>query len=129
MRILLLRVSYWTAAIADFGIGGLVLMPEKMGLARIEYPMGLTSAIAISWGILLLMADRRPLERKWILIPTVVVVAALTTVRTIFVLNGYIPFSLFIFVFGVGLVVFIAFSYYYALKTDPEDQPSASGNR
>lgn len=122
MRILLLRLSYWIAAIADFGIAGLALVPEKMGLARIEYPMGLTSAIAMSWGILLLMADRRPLDRRWILIPTIVVVAALTTVRTLFALNGFIPFSLLIFLFGVGLVVFMAFSYSYARTSDPDDQ-------
>jgi hypothetical protein len=118
MKILLLRVSYWTAAVADFCIAGLVLMPEKMGLERIEYPMGLTSAIAMSWGIPLLMVDRRPLDRKWILIPTIIVVAALITVRTIFALKGFIPFSFFIFVFGLGLSMFMTFSYFYALKSE-----------
>jgi len=87
---LLLRLSYWAAAIADFSIALLVLLPERMGVTEITYPMGLTSVIALSWAILLLIADRKPLERRWILIPTIVVVALLTTVRIVFVLNGTI---------------------------------------
>jgi hypothetical protein len=121
IKILLLRVSYWTAAVADFCVAGLALRPDKMGLERIEYPMGLTSAIAMSWGILLIMADRRPLARSWIPIPTIIVVVALTTVRTIFSLNGFIPFSLFILFFGLGLSIFMIFSYFYALGSDPAD--------
>ncbi len=47
-QILLLRLSYWAAAIADFSIAILVLIPERMGLTEIVYPMGLISAVAIS---------------------------------------------------------------------------------
>jgi hypothetical protein len=64
-QILLLRFSYWAAAIADFCIAILVLIPERMGLTAIEYPMGLVSVIAFSWGGMLLIADRQPFERRW----------------------------------------------------------------
>jgi hypothetical protein len=119
-QILLLRLSYWTAAIADFGIAILVLIPQKMGLTEIVYPMGLISAVAFSWGILLLIADRKPLERRWILIPTIIVVALLSIVRIIFALNQTIAFSLFIFLFGVLLIILMAYSYYYANKFDTQ---------
>ena len=69
-KITWLRISYWTAAIADFGIAISVLIPERVGLTTFVYPMGLISAVALSWGILLLIADRKPFERRWILIPT-----------------------------------------------------------
>jgi hypothetical protein len=70
----LLRISYWVAAIADFIIAILVLIPERMGVDGFVYPMGLMSAVAFSWGVLLLVADRRPVERRWILPPTILVV-------------------------------------------------------
>lgn len=117
-HILLLRLSYWTAAIADFGVALLVLVPVRMGLAEIVYPMGLASAVAFSWGILLIIADRKPLERRWILIPTIIVVALLTIARIIFALNDTIEFSAAILLFGVVLIIFMAYSYYYASKFD-----------
>ena len=121
MPILLLRLSYWTAAIADFSIALLVLLPERMGVTEFTYPMGLTSVIAFSWAILLLIADRKPLERRWILIPTIIVVALLTMVRIVFVLNGTIEFSISFFLFGVFLLILMSYSYYYANIFDKID--------
>ena len=111
-----MRISYWAAALADFSIAILVLIPERMGLTEIEYPMGLVSAIAFSWGVLLLIADRKPLERRWILIPTILVVTLLTIVRTIFGINETIEFSIGLFLFGVVLIVLMAYSYYSTNK-------------
>ena len=37
----LIRTSYWVAAIADFVIAFLVLIPERMGVPEFVYPMGL----------------------------------------------------------------------------------------
>jgi hypothetical protein len=115
-QILLLRISYWAAAISDFTIAILVLIPERMGLTAIEYPMGLVSAIAFSWGVLLLIADRMPFERRWILIPTILVVALLTIVRIIFGINETIEFSIGLFLYSVFLIVLMAYSYYCANK-------------
>lgn len=117
-QILLLRLSYWTAAIADFSIAIFVLVPERMGLTEIVYPMGLASAIALTWGILLLIADRKPFERRWILIPTIIVVTLLSMVRIIFVLNNTIEFSLSFLIFGVILLLLMTYSYYCANKFD-----------
>ena len=117
-HILLLRLSYWSAAIADFSIAILVLIPKRMGLTKIVYPMALISAVALSWGILLLIADRKPLERRWILIPTIIVVSLLSVARIIFALNGTIEFSIAFLLFGIILVIFMAYSYYYANRFD-----------
>jgi hypothetical protein len=73
-KIVWLRISYWVAAIADFGIAILVLIPERMGVTGFVYPMGLMSAVAFSWGIMLVIADRKPMERRWVLLPTILVV-------------------------------------------------------
>jgi hypothetical protein len=114
--ILLLRSSYWIAAIADFIIAILAWMPERMGVTETVYPMGLASAIAFSWGVLLVMADRKPLERRWILIPTILVVSLIAFARTKFSLDGTIEFSISLLLFAVALILFMAYSYFYANK-------------
>jgi hypothetical protein len=80
-HILFLRLSYWIPAVADFVIAYLALNPQQMGLTNTVYPMGLTSVIAFSWGVMLLIADRQPMERRWILIPTILVVCLLTSIN------------------------------------------------
>ncbi|TNG00736.1 MAG: hypothetical protein EP297_03245 [Gammaproteobacteria bacterium] len=116
-QILLLRLSYWIAALADFVIAYLALIPQRMGLPHIAYPMGLTSAIAFSWGVLLLIADRKPMERRWILIPTILVVGLLTAVRVIFWQSDVIEFNLFVLLFGIGLILLMVYSYFSTNKT------------
>ena len=116
--VLLLRMSYWIAAIADFGIAILVWIPERMGVTEIVYPMGLASVVIFTWAVLLLVADRKPLERRWILIPTILVVALITFARTTFSLDGTIEFSIALLLFAIALIIFIAYSYYYADKYD-----------
>ena len=117
-QIIFLRISYWSAAIADFSIAILVLIPERMGLTEIVYPMGLISVVAFSWGILLLIADRKPLERKWILIPTIIVVTLLIVVRILFELNKTIKFNIAFSLFGIILIIFMTYSFYSANKFD-----------
>lgn len=114
--ILLLRLSYWVVAIADFIIAILAWMPERMGLAEIAYPMGLFSVIAFSWTLMLLMADRKPVERKWVLIPTIIVVTLITIVRVIFSLGETIEFNLALLLFGIALITLMTYSYFYASK-------------
>ena len=87
----LLRTSYWVAAIADFIIALLVLIPERMGVTGFVYPMGLMSAVAFSWGVLLIVADRKPLERRWILPPTMLVVLLLGVAGIFAAVVGVMP--------------------------------------
>ena len=114
--ILLLRLSYWIAAIADFIIAILVWIPERMGVAEVAYPMGLASVTIFSWTVMLLIADRKPIERKWILIPTILVVTLITVVRTKFSLDGTVEFNLVLLLFAIGLITLMTYSYYYASK-------------
>jgi len=114
--ILLLRLSYWIAAIADFFIAILTWIPERMGVTEAVYPMGLASAVAFSWGVLLILADRKPLERRWILIPTILVVSLIAVARTKFSLDGSIEFSIVLLLFAMALIILMAYSYYYASR-------------
>lgn len=89
----LIRASYWVAAIADFIIAVLVLIPARMGVTDFVYPMGLMSAVAFSWGVLLIIADRKPIERSWVLLPTMLVVFLLGVAGIYAVSVGAIPFG------------------------------------
>ncbi|MCP4876049.1 MAG: hypothetical protein GY896_11340 [Gammaproteobacteria bacterium] len=101
---------------ADFTIAILVWIPERMGVAEIVYPMGLASVIAFSWGVMLLIADRKPIERKWILIPTILVIALITIVRIKFSLDETIKFNLILLLFAIALIILMTYGYFYARK-------------
>lgn len=87
----LIRASYWVAAVADFVVAVLALVPARMGVEGFVYPMGLMSAVAFSWGVLLLIADRKPLERRWVLLPTSLVVFLLGVAVLYASFAGLIP--------------------------------------
>ena len=87
-------------------------------MAEIVYPMGFASAAAFSWGVLLLVADRKPLERRWILIPTILVVTLITFARATFSIDGTIEFSIALLLFAIALIIFMTYSYYNADKYD-----------
>ena len=111
MQRVLLRASYWVAAVADFIIAVLVLIPERMGVTGFVYPMGLMSAVAFSWGVLLIFADRKPIERKWVLLPTIFVVFLLGVVSAYAAIINVIPISRIIgssvaVAFVLGLLVY-----------------------
>jgi hypothetical protein len=110
-KVVWLRISYWSAAIADFVIAISVLIPENMGLSEFALPMGLMSAVAFSWGLLLLMADRKPVERRWILIPTIIVVSLLTGVRIYVAIVGIVEFSIVYTIIGFLLIFIMSYSY------------------
>ncbi len=113
-----LRIAYWTAAIADFIIAITVLIPTRMGVAHYVYPMGLMSAVAFSWGVILILADKRPLERRWILIPTALVVALLGTVGLHAGLTSVIPWVRIIPTSTVTIIVLSILIYSYRSTRD-----------
>jgi hypothetical protein len=120
-KIIWLRISYWTAAIADFGIAISILVPERAGMATFVYPMGLVSVIALSWGVLLIIADQEPIERRWVLLPTIIVVALLNCFRIYAALNNMIEFSITILIIGVLILILLIFSYIFTSGIEKEN--------
>ena len=115
-----LRISYWAGAIGDFALAILVLIPKRMGVPSYVYPMGLMSAVAFSWGCMLIWADREPLERKWILKPTILVGTMLLIAVVYSVYAGAIPLKSVIanLISLPAMIILWSFSYYNA--RDPE---------
>jgi len=99
-----LRVSYWTGAVADGVMTVAMLYPPMLrsllGASGAEVEVETRSALAmgaslmLGWTVLLLWADRKPVERSGVLVLTifpVIVGLALTTGFGAWV--GFIPIS------------------------------------
>ena len=114
-----LRISYWAGAIGDFALAILVLIPKRMGVLSYVYPMGLMSAVAFSWGCMLIWADREPLERKWILLPTILVGIMLLIAGIYSVCSGVITIRSYIpnLILLPAMVTLWSFSYFVVRDT------------
>jgi hypothetical protein len=79
--ITLLRISYWWGIIADAFMAGLMLFPTQFASFTdirfdlspdFDYGLRYGAALMLGWTVLLFWADRKPLERKDILLITLV---------------------------------------------------------
>ena len=113
-----LRIAYWTTAIADFVVAILVLIPARMGVPNYVYPMGLMSAVAFSWAVALLIADRKPVDRRWFIIPTILVVALLGVVGLHAGIIGLIPLIRSILTLVVTVILLSILIYSYIISRD-----------
>ena len=79
-NVVLLRAAYWTGAVADFFFFVAMIYPPLWGLVfgksdfspGLEYriDMGVGASLMLGWTFLLLWADRRPVERRGVLLLT-----------------------------------------------------------
>lgn len=108
-----LRISYWSGAIADVLIGVLTLIPARMGETEFRYPMGLAASVMFCWAGLLIWADRKPVARKGVLLPTIAVIVGLMASGIYAVLSGIFPMQriLATSLLGIVLIALFVFSY------------------
>ncbi len=123
-RILLLRISFWLGAVIDGFVAVQLLLPNFWasfdGLkayepsASLNFALGIASALMFGWTFLLIWADRKPLERKGVLLLTVVpVILGLVLNNVLAVTSGLRPLQSTLPELGLqaGLVVLFVFSY------------------
>ncbi len=70
-RITWLRVSYWVGALTDAVAALRMMFPELANGVEYRYAMGLGASVVLGWAFLLIWADRKPVERKGVLLLTV----------------------------------------------------------
>ena len=98
----LLRASYWSGAITDAVAAIQMLSPTVFGAindlpgfapgADYRFAMGMGASLMIGWTVLLLWADRRPVERRGVLLITVVpVIVGLALNEAAAVRAGFLP--------------------------------------
>ena len=120
--ILFLRIAYWWGVIADAVSAILMLFPNlflrvmnfNLAPGR-DFAFGLSYGVPlmIGWTILLIWADRKPLERKGILLLTLPIIAGYIAIELYAVSTGITSFgsALPLLVMQTGLFVFIVFSF------------------
>ncbi len=120
--IIWLRVSYWAGAVADVGVGVLTLIPARMGETEFRYPMGLAATVMFCWASLLVWADRKPLERRGVLLPTVAVVVGLMASGAFAVAAGILPLHRIVptSLLGIVLIALFVFSYLKAGRAEAD---------
>jgi hypothetical protein len=126
-----LRVSYWVGAVFD----ALLLIPmlsskvasDAFGIPNFtpgrdyRYAIYVAASLMAGWVSLLIWADRKPVERRGVLLLTVIPVLTSLIISGIYaVTSGFIPVNTMspTFIMQGILVVLFSFSYLNANKLD-----------
>jgi len=120
-RILLLRISYWVGIFADGFATLLMLFPKIDSGSEYRYALGLGASLMFGWTLLLIWADRKPMERKGVLLLTVFPVCTgllsaeiYAVITGVITLNKMLPTAIFL----VVLIILFSFSVFYARSAD-----------
>ena len=128
--LLWLRISYWAGAVLDLLAGLTMLVPALFifnnrlssfyPTPAYRYAMGMGAPLMLAWSILLLWADRKPLERKGILLITLLVVFGEVINEIVAACTGYIAAIALIPTWTIQAVLsaLFIFSYLNARKTE-----------
>ena len=123
-KILWLRISYWTGAIADAACLVPMLFPEvakiMFGLSELRvtpeylYSMRLGAALMLGWTCLLIWADQKPVERKGVILLTIFpVLTGIIATSILAVLSGFITPAKMLPLWVVQGVLFKLFCFSY----------------
>ncbi len=132
-NILLLRISYWVGAIIDAFVGLAMISPDLFAIMEgfesftpgfdYMFAMGMGAPLMFGWTLLLLWADRKPMERKDILLITVFpVIVGIYINRVIAISNQFVTIqgSFVSLVIPVILVFLFLTSYLYSARHSAE---------
>lgn len=124
-QIIWLRISYWIGAVADGFATYRMLFPKIAHGVEYRYALGLAASLMLGWTILLIWADRKPLERKGVLLLTAFpVVSGLLLAELYAVFSGIISLERMLptGIFLVGLITLFSFSYFNAKSAADEEK-------
>ena len=125
-----LRLSYWLGAILDLLAGLTMLFPALFAInnqlssfypaPNYRYAMGMGAPLMLAWTLLLLWADRKPLERMGILPITFLVILGEVANEIVAARTGYITATALIptWIIQAILSVLFIFSYLNARKLE-----------
>lgn len=128
-RTVLLRACYWFGAIFDGVLVVPMLVPSVAGSmfgiegfnpgADYRYAMMIGASLMLGWAILLLWADRKPVERRAVLLLTVCpVVVGLTAAGAYAVAAGVITAGHMVPTWVIQAVILTTFTCAYAAATE-----------
>ncbi|MHB8086687.1 MAG: hypothetical protein ACYDH2_00410 [Anaerolineaceae bacterium] len=124
-----LRASYWVGAVVDVVAGLIMLFPSLYGIFNQQTGFLATPAflnvawmgapLMFGWTVLLLWADRKPVERRAVLLITLIPIIGNAIDQIVSVYTGFYPLSVAIpqwFIQAI-LITLFTFSYFNVSKT------------
>ena len=129
-QIIWLRVAYWAGAIAD-GLALIPMLNMKVAAFLIQsptvspgwdfrYASAFGAALMAGWTVLLIWADRKPMERRGVMVITIFpVLSGITLSRYFLYLGGYAPeaFPLQSLILPIFLTVLYVFAYVNSFRS------------
>ncbi len=125
--IVLLRSSYWIGAILDAIVGIAMIYPPFFAMMEgftsfapgsdYSFAMGLGASLMFGWTALLIWGDRKPIERKGILLITIFpVIAGIYANRLQGIASGFVTIegSLLSLIIPIFLAALLSVSYLYS---------------
>jgi hypothetical protein len=135
--ITLLRISFWTGAIIDAVVAVQMVMPDfwasfnaftaHQNGPELSAALGVGASLMIGWTVLLLWADRKPVERRGILLITVFpVVAGMFINNLLGIASGLrtLEGTALSLAFQLCLSVLFVYSYFNASKANRTGCPT-----
>ena len=128
-KIIVLRFAYWFGAILD-GLTFLMMISPTLGGGifssnsinydtSYHYANALGAPLMIGWTVLLIWADRRPIERKEIILITLFpVITGLILANTTLYLIGISQMQEFLLRMIIQLIVVVILSFAYFITKD-----------
>jgi hypothetical protein len=128
-KIIFLRISYWLGAVLD-GVMIVPMLSPRIGTAMFglesfnpgtdyRYAMMIGASLMLGWTILLIWADRKPLDRKGVLLITALpVVAGMMLAGVYAVATGFVSWQdmLPTWILQAILLVFFLYSFFVNLE-------------
>ncbi|MBA4383109.1 MAG: hypothetical protein C0410_00080 [Anaerolinea sp.] len=124
-----LRASYWVGAFVDVVAGLIMSVPALYALFNQQTGFTATPAflnvawmgapLMFGWTVLLLWADRKPVERRAVLLITLIPIIGNAIDQVVSVYTGFYPLSVAIpqwFIQAI-LITLFTFSFFYASRT------------
>ncbi|MBM4444097.1 MAG: hypothetical protein FJ020_02195 [Chloroflexi bacterium] len=136
----LLRISYWLGAIVDGFMVVPMLSPRVAGMLfgiedfdpgdEYRYAMMIGASLMLGWTTLLIWADRKPLERRGVLLITVLpVIIGLALAGVFAVKVGMIGVERMIPVWALQTIIVVLFCCSYRSATRSNDKLARTGDK
>lgn len=128
-KILWLRISYWVGAVLD-GLYVIPMLSPKIGGAlygiegfnpgvEYRYAMSVGAALMLGWTFLLVWADRKPVERRGVLLLTIFPVKVGLDLASIYpIAHGIITPENMIPSWVISVLIYLLFIYSYFNSRD-----------
>jgi hypothetical protein len=122
----LVRATYWLGAIVDVLAGVQLLLPSSVTILGFPglrlpgaagYPAVIAAVLMFGFSAILIWAHLRTVERRRVLVLTLIVIVALAVANLLYGVTGALPWAQLVGPLGIQAVLSVLFAVSYAVAT------------